>query len=299
MRSFKEYLKEDFEQLKELKDFKLEVACDEKSLTAGLSERTSISPDGGMLFIFPESQIQCLWMANCLVEMDVIFLDSQTRVTAIHRMKVEPPRSPYEDNAAYENRLPLYSSGRSAKFAVELAAGTLDRLDIRVDSRINLARYLGEAIRGQDKWWYNTKTRKVVKIKTDFHDQAVAENPEKFGFTKDFLATKLRLTIKQFDLKGKDEIIPALDHILVGKGWNLITWSRGIKQLTVRGDDFSDMQKSVKWFLNKIDASPDSVIIDSNKTDFHKLHGSQIDRFSKTGKVGGQTDIGSTMARFR
>ena len=164
---------------------------------------------------------------------------------------------------------------------------------------LSFKQYLGEAIRGQDKWWYNTKTRKAVKIKTDFHDQAVAENPEKFGFTKDFLATKLRLTIKQFDLKGKDEIIPALDHILVGKGWNLITWSRGIKQLTVRGDDFSDMQKSVKWFLNKIDASPDSVIIDSNKTDFHKLHGSQIDRFSKTGKVGGQTDIGSTMARFR
>ncbi len=297
MRSFKQYLKEDFEQLKELKDFKLEVVCDEKSLTTGLGGRTSISPDGGMLFIFPESQIQCLWMANCLVEMDVIFLDSQTRVTAIHRMKVEPPRSPYEDNAAYENRLPLYSSGRSAKFAVELAAGTLDRLGIRVDSRINLARYLEEELTNIPKWWYNTKTRKAVRVARDFHIQQVFSTPEKFGLTKD--------DVEKFskDIRLRDRI-EKLAKPLRKAGWTEVTWLKRPNEVMIRAENNGLAQKTLAWFLKQVKAdprfdNPNLVTIQRPEGSDRLTNNIQITAFAKTGKVIRQTEIGATMARFR
>jgi uncharacterized membrane protein (UPF0127 family) len=72
------------------------------------------------------------------VDIDIIFLDTRGRVTALHRMKAEPPRSPQESDEAYRSRLPMYSSGLPAQFAIELPAGSLDRLKLAVEDRIEL-----------------------------------------------------------------------------------------------------------------------------------------------------------------
>jgi uncharacterized membrane protein (UPF0127 family) len=118
--------------------FTLEIVADDVSRTRGLMGRTDIPADGGMLFVFPRSRSRSFWMADCLVDMDVIFLDAQGRVTATHRMKVEPPRRSDETPRAYERRLPGYSSGYPAQFAIELRAGTIERLDIGIDRKIEL-----------------------------------------------------------------------------------------------------------------------------------------------------------------
>jgi hypothetical protein len=44
--------------------------------------------DGGMLFVFPEPRMLSFWMYECLIDIDVIFLDASGTVTAIHRMPV-------------------------------------------------------------------------------------------------------------------------------------------------------------------------------------------------------------------
>ncbi len=118
--------------------FTLEIVADVVSRTRGLSGRTDIPADGGMLFVFPESRVRSFWMADCLVDIDIIFLDSQGRVTAMHRMKTEPPRRSDETPRAYERRLPRYSSVSVAQFAIELRAGTMDRLDIGIDRKLEL-----------------------------------------------------------------------------------------------------------------------------------------------------------------
>ena len=102
--------------------------------------RDSIPDDGGMLFVFPDDQvtIQRFWMGYCQVDMDIIFLDRQGRVTATHRMKMDQPRANDESEAEYDARLPRYSSGYPAQFAIELKAGSLDRLNVKVDERIEL-----------------------------------------------------------------------------------------------------------------------------------------------------------------
>lgn len=118
--------------------FTVKVANDDAGRIQGLKGVTEISPDGGMIFIFPSCQPRSFWMADCLVDMDLVFLDAQGRVTATHTMHVEAPPRADEPRAAYERRLKRYESVYPAQFAIELKAGTLERLGIEVNSKIPL-----------------------------------------------------------------------------------------------------------------------------------------------------------------
>ncbi len=118
--------------------FTVEVANDDARRIQGLKGVTEISPGGGMIFIFPNNQVRSFWMADCLVDIDVMFLDPQGRVTAVHTMKVEPPPRAEESRSTYQQRLPLYSSSSPAQFAIELRAGTLQRLGVEVNSKVPL-----------------------------------------------------------------------------------------------------------------------------------------------------------------
>ena len=121
--------------------YRLEVAADFDSRQAGLMHRESLPDDGGMLFIFPDVQLRNFWMAYCLIDIDIIYLDAQGRVTATYTMKAEPPRRADETEEAYEWRLhnaAAYSSRYPAQFAIELPAGSLERLDLNVEDKIPL-----------------------------------------------------------------------------------------------------------------------------------------------------------------
>lgn len=122
--------------------FTLELALDEAARARGLKGRSSIPDHGGMLFVFPDSKVavQSFWMHECLVDIDIIYLDRRGTVTAVHRMKAQPLRQPDESEADYQERMRTagYSSSYPAQFAIELKAGTLDRLGVRADDRIEL-----------------------------------------------------------------------------------------------------------------------------------------------------------------
>lgn len=118
--------------------FTMELALDEEARKTGMSYRDSFPEGGGMLFVFPEPEILSFWMYDCLMDIDVIFLNRHGVVTAVHRMKQEPPRGVDETEVQYIRRLPSYSSYRPAQFAIELPGSTLDRLNVRVDDRIDL-----------------------------------------------------------------------------------------------------------------------------------------------------------------
>lgn len=117
--------------------FTLEVALDKPSRTKGLSGRDHIAAPGGMLFAFRAPQRLSFWMKGCLVPIDIIFLDGQGHVINVHRMKPPPPGTVDRDLKAY-----LSEVGRGspvpAQFAIELAGGTLDTLDVRPGERIEL-----------------------------------------------------------------------------------------------------------------------------------------------------------------
>jgi uncharacterized membrane protein (UPF0127 family) len=121
-------------------EFHLEVAADQATRTQGLMHRESIPEDGGMLFIFPRPEYQSFWMGYCLFDIDIIYLDAQGRVTATHEMKARPPRRADETVAEYEARVrqDSYPSYYPAQFVIEVRGGWLDRLDLRVEDKIEL-----------------------------------------------------------------------------------------------------------------------------------------------------------------
>ena len=126
------------------KAFTLELALTNDKRFRGLSERTFIEPDGGMLFVFPASQIQVhgFVMRDCPIGIHIIYLDSAGRILATSAMPPEPPRDPAAGEGTpadarnmafkkYDDRLKQYSSRFPSQFVVELAAGSLKKLNLK------------------------------------------------------------------------------------------------------------------------------------------------------------------------
>ena len=110
--------------------FELELAADAGTRFRGLSGRSHIPRSGGMLFVFEGMRPRAMVMRDCPVPIDVAFLNESGRVVGLHAMRVEPARKPGESPGAYEARLPLYTSGGPARFAVEVAGGRLAELGV-------------------------------------------------------------------------------------------------------------------------------------------------------------------------
>lgn len=111
--------------------FTLELALTEEQRFQGLSDRPHIPPNGGMLFVFPNSARRAFVMRQCLVPIDIAFLAHNGMVVSVHEMAVEPYDTP-------EERLKRYDSGWPAMFAIEVAGGTLRRLGIRPGHKVDL-----------------------------------------------------------------------------------------------------------------------------------------------------------------
>lgn len=136
------------------KTFNLELALDNEHRFRGLSNRTDIPADGGMLFVFPDSQVrvQQFVMRDCPNPIDIVYLDRSSRVTATYTMEPEPPRTEAEKelstspgqpdwtkiNEAYERRLKGYSSRYPAQFVIELRGGTLRDLKVKNGDKVEI-----------------------------------------------------------------------------------------------------------------------------------------------------------------
>lgn len=111
--------------------FHLEVAQTPATRYQGLSDRPTLAPDAGMLFAFPDCAPRTFVMRRCLIPLDIIFLSPAGRIVAKHRMAVEPPGTP-------EDALTYYSSHWPAQYAIELPAGSIDKLGLTDGQKIEL-----------------------------------------------------------------------------------------------------------------------------------------------------------------
>lgn len=120
------------------KVFWLEPALDEPTRVKGLGGRESVPADEGMLFVFPRPMQLSFLMRDCLTDIDIAFLDPAGRVVATHEMTVEPPRRSDEGPAEYEQRLKQYPSRYASQIVVEVAPGTLRRLNVKPGDLVEL-----------------------------------------------------------------------------------------------------------------------------------------------------------------
>ena len=117
----------------------LELAADPETRQRGMAGRDHVPEGSGMLFAFPGERPLAFVMRDCLIPLDLAFLDADGGVVRMHTMAVEP-RRPDESDIGYEIRLHRYTSGGPAQFAIETAAGRLGALGLRIGDRVQFDR---------------------------------------------------------------------------------------------------------------------------------------------------------------
>lgn len=117
--------------------FFMEVAATDAKRFKGLGGRELVEDDGGMIFIFPRPRALGFVMRDCLVPIDIAFLDQFGTVVQTHEMPVELP-DPGESREDYLAGLTTYSSNAAAMFALEFKAGKLRELGLERGDKVEL-----------------------------------------------------------------------------------------------------------------------------------------------------------------
>jgi hypothetical protein len=108
--------------------WQVEVAMTSGQRYRGLSGRSHLPDDRGMLFVYPEPQVLEFCMRGCDIPIDILFLDAEGTIVNMHAMAVEPDRLGRVD----------YSSHVPAQYALEIAGGSIRRKGIRIGQRVEL-----------------------------------------------------------------------------------------------------------------------------------------------------------------
>jgi uncharacterized membrane protein (UPF0127 family) len=103
--------------------FNVEMATDTEQQRIGLMFRQRVAPDGGMLFDWGRPMQSGMWMRNTITSLDMIFIKQDGTIDRIAERTV--PRS----EAVIQSNGPVRAT-------LELAAGTAERLGIRVGDKV-------------------------------------------------------------------------------------------------------------------------------------------------------------------
>ncbi|HAZ43018.1 MAG TPA: hypothetical protein DDW76_38370 [Cyanobacteria bacterium UBA11369] len=113
----------------------LEVARTPQQQAVGLMYRTDLPANRGMLFLFHPPQTVNFWMKNVQIHLDILFLKDGVvkaiRLTA--RFAIAPKAPPCTTTPC-----PTYSSGIPVNHVLELRGGQVERLGLKIGSRITI-----------------------------------------------------------------------------------------------------------------------------------------------------------------
>lgn len=87
-----------------------EVAKDHHSRQMGLMFRNQLAPNHGMVFVFDNRHMQCMWMRNTLIPLSVAFIDDEGLIVNIENMQ------PRDEKTRHCSRQPV-------RYALEMTRG--------------------------------------------------------------------------------------------------------------------------------------------------------------------------------
>jgi len=88
----------------------VELAFTPKYRSCGLSNRFELSEDHGMLFIFPNTELQTFWMKDTYIPLSIAFIDDSGKIANIENMEAN------QTNERYRSYQPV-------KYALEVNRG--------------------------------------------------------------------------------------------------------------------------------------------------------------------------------
>ena len=123
--------------------FMAEVAATDQEKAKGLMYRQVLAKDRCMFFVYGEDGYHPIWMKNCLIALDVVWIDAEGRV--VEMVEHAPPCSPMRGDDC-----PTYGGSATARHFIEFAAGTLKRLGLKKGDRLGWDLVLddGRIVRG-------------------------------------------------------------------------------------------------------------------------------------------------------
>jgi uncharacterized protein len=86
-----------------------EVAADMATRSRGLMFRKSLAPNAGMVFVFEDASLHCMWMKNTLIPLSVAFLDESGTIINIEDM------TPHSEDT--------HCAKKPARYALEMDRG--------------------------------------------------------------------------------------------------------------------------------------------------------------------------------
>lgn len=104
-------------------EFQVELAITPEQRSRGLMFRTELAPDAGMLFLGASDRVQTMWMANTVLPLDMLFIEADGTIATIAENTIPFSRE-------------IISSRRPVRAVLELNAGTVRRLGIRVGDKV-------------------------------------------------------------------------------------------------------------------------------------------------------------------
>lgn len=112
--------------------FLAEVAATDNERARGLMYRQSLAKDRCMFFVYDEDGHHGIWMKNCLIALDVAWVDADGVV--VETAEQVPPLSPMFRGSDLD--IPTYGGKVLSRHFVEFAAGTLRRIGLKKGDRI-------------------------------------------------------------------------------------------------------------------------------------------------------------------
>jgi hypothetical protein len=104
--------------------FMAEVAATDTEKAKGLMYRQNLAKDRCMFFVYSEDGNHAIWMKNCLIALDVAWVDADGRV--VETVERVPPCSPMRGDDC-----PTYGGNVLARYFVEFPAGTFKHLNLK------------------------------------------------------------------------------------------------------------------------------------------------------------------------
>lgn len=111
---------------------KVELADTTAKRSKGLANRENLASDEGMLFVFEKADKYPFWMKGLKFALDFVWIKDDLVVDMLENVP-----SPVEGQS--DNSLPIYSSKVEINKVLEVNAGTISRLNIKVGDTIKLS----------------------------------------------------------------------------------------------------------------------------------------------------------------
>jgi hypothetical protein len=110
--------------------YNFEIAKTISQKNTGLSNRTTLCQNCGMIFVYSSESIYPFWMKDTLIPLDMIWLDKTGKIVTYYHA-IPQPYVPLTQLKIYQNTSP-------AKYILEINSYDFDKLKLKIGDTIKL-----------------------------------------------------------------------------------------------------------------------------------------------------------------